>query len=389
MCLKKIAIIFSLCLLICNIALAKTLPNPDTSAVSACLIDADDNGVLYGKDEDKIMHPASTTKIMTAILALESGKLDEPLVITPEAVNTEPSSLGLRLGDKITLREALTGMMIVSGNDAAVAVAQTVAGSVPAFAKMMNDKAKELGAVNTHFLNPHGLTAQGHYSTAHDMAIIASYAMKKPEFREIVSKKAYNMKYMDGHTEYVTTTNRFLKSGFEGANGIKTGFTNAAGDCLVASATRGQKTLIAVFYNDDYRWDDAPTWLEFGFSFYDPSELQDRTVVSKQNVIKLNKITEQRIKHSRETNKNLAALDAAIVNKAKSLNNKTIDVDVAENTKVEVSSDVDNNINNDEYKENNSSEENVEVVSDVTADMNTTEITTPEELNPSLEKYVY
>lgn len=389
MCLKKIAIIFSLCLLICNIALAKTLPNPDTSAVSACLIDADDNGVLYGKDEDKIMHPASTTKIMTAILALESGKLDEPLVITPEAVNTEPSSLGLRLGDKITLREALTGMMIVSGNDAAVAVAQTVAGSVPAFAKMMNDKAKELGAVNTHFLNPHGLTAQGHYSTAHDMAIIASYAMKKPEFREIVSKKAYNMKYMDGHTEYVTTTNRFLKSGFEGANGIKTGFTNAAGDCLVASATRGQKTLIAVFYNDDYRWDDAPTWLEFGFSFYDPSELQDKTVVSKQNVIKLNKITEQRIKYSRETNKNLAALDAAIVNKAKSLNNKTIDVDVAENTKVEVSSDVDNNINNDEYKENNSSEENVEVVSDVTADMNTTEITTPEELNPSLEKYVY
>ena len=369
MCLKKIAIIFSLCLLICNIALAKTLPNPDTSAVSACLIDADDNGVLYGKDEDKIMHPASTTKIMTAILALESGKLDEPLVITPEAVNTEPSSLGLRLGDKITLREALTGMMIVSGNDAAVAVAQTVAGSVPAFAKMMNDKAKELGAVNTHFLNPHGLTAQGHYSTAHDMAIIASYAMKKPEFREIVSKKAYNMKYMDGHTEYVTT--------------------------------REKKTLIAVFYNDEYRWDDAPTWLKFSFRFYDPSELQDKTVVSKQNVIKLNKITEQRIKHSRETNKNLAALDAAIVNKAKSLNNKTIDVvdtaqqtkakdvDVAENTKVEVSSDVDNNINNDEYKENNSSEENVEVVSDVTADMNTTEITTPEELNPSLEKYVY
>ena len=384
MYLKKIAIIFSLCLLICNIALAKTLPNPDTSAVSACLIDADDNGVLYGKDEDKIMHPASTTKIMTTILALESGKLDEPLVITPEAVNTEPSSLGLRLGDKITLREALTGMMIVSGNDAAVAVAQTVAGSVPAFAKMMNDKAKELGAVNTHFLNPHGLTAQGHYSTAHDMAIIASYAMKKPEFREIVSKKVYNMKYMDGHTEYVTTTNRFLKSGFEGANGIKTGFTNAAGDCLVASATRGQKTLIAVFYNDDYRWDDAPVWLEF-----------------KQNVIKLNKITEQRIKHSRETNKNLAALDAAIVNKAKSLNNKTTDVedttqqtkakdvDIAENTDIEASDDVDNNINNDEYKDNNSSEENVEVVSDVTTDMNTTETTSPEELNPSLEKYVY
>ena len=126
-----------------------------------------------------------------------------------------------------------------------------------------------------------------------------------------------------------------------------------------------------------------------------------KTKKKKQKKKKLNKITEQRIKHSRETNKNLAALDAAIVNRAKSLNNKTTDVadtaqqtkakdvDVAENTKVEVSSDVDNNINNNEYKENNSSEENVEVASDVTTDMNTTEITTPEELNPSLEKYVY
>lgn len=261
-------------MLVNNIVGANPLPDPDTWAESACLIDAEDNGVLYGKDEDKIMHPASTTKIMTAIVALESGKLDEPLVITPEAVNTEPSSLGLRLGDKITLREALTGMMIVSGNDAAVAVAQTVAGSVPAFAKMMNDKAKELGAKNTHFVNPHGLTNYKHYSTAHDMAIIASYAMKKPEFRQMVNKQAYNMKYMDGHTVYVTTTNRFLKSGFYGANGIKTGFTNAAGDCLVASATRGKKTMIAVFYNDDYRWDDAPNWLEFGFSFYDKSELK-------------------------------------------------------------------------------------------------------------------
>ena len=299
------------------------------------------------------------------------------------------------------MESCLYALVIRSANEVAAQIAEHVGGTEQNFIDMMNQRAAEIGCTNTHFVNASGLPDENHYSTAHDMAIIASYAMKKPEFREIVSKKAYNMKYMDGHTEYVTTTNRFLKSGFEGANGIKTGFTNAAGDCLVASATRGQKTLIAVFYNDDYRWDDAPTWLEFGFSFYDPSELQDKTVVSKQNVIKLNKITEQRIKHSRETNKNLAALDAAIVNKAKSLNNKTIDVvdtaqqtkakdvDVAENTKVEVSSDVDNNINNDEYKENNSSEENVEVVSDVTADMNTTEITTPEELNPSLEKYVY
>lgn len=256
-----------------SIAITAPLPPPGTIARSAVLIDADDNGVLFGKNEDEKVPPASTTKIMTAILALESGKLDEPITISENAVTVEPSVLGLHMGDQITMREALTGMMIVSGNDAAIAIAETIAGSVPAFAQMMNDKAKELGAVNTHFVNPNGLTEYDHYSTAHDMAIIASYAMKNPEFRHIVSLKDYEVKYMDGHTEYVTTTNRFLKSGFKGANGIKTGFTNAAGDCLAASATRGKKTLIAVFYNDDDRWTDAPAWLEYGFSYYSGEEL--------------------------------------------------------------------------------------------------------------------
>lgn len=256
-----------------SIAITAPLPPPGTIARSAVLIDADDNGVLFGKNEDEKVPPASTTKIMTAILALESGKLDEPITISENAVTVEPSVLGLHMGDQITMREALTGMMLVSGNDAAIAIAETIAGSVPAFAQMMNDKAKELGAVNTHFVNPNGLTEYDHYSTAHDMALIASYAMKNPEFRHIVSLKDYDVKYMDGHTQYVTTTNRFLKSGFKGANGIKTGFTNAAGDCLAASATRGKKTLIAVFYNDDDRWTDAPAWLEYGFSYYSGEEL--------------------------------------------------------------------------------------------------------------------
>lgn len=314
---KKIsALLLGLMLLFSAVAAAQPLSNPDTSAAAACLIDAEDNAVLYGKDENRIMHPASTTKIMTAIIALESGKLDEPLVISQYAVNTEPSSLGLKVGDRITLREALAGMLLVSGNDAAVAVAETVAGSVPDFARLMNEKAQELGAYNTHFVNPHGLTAQGHYSTAHDMAVIAAYAMKNPLFREMVGRTSYNMKYMDGSTKYVTTTNRFLKSGFPGANGIKTGFTNAAGDCLVASATRGLKTMIAVFYNDDYRWDDAQVWLEFGFSFYDPSELQDRPARPvNENLVKIT----QRIRQNRETNSNLAALDKAVAERAKQL----------------------------------------------------------------------
>lgn len=402
---KKIgALLIGLMFVFSAAALAQPLPNPDTGAVSACLIDAEDNAVLYGKDEDRIMHPASTTKIMTAIIALESGKLDEPLVITPYAVNTEPSSLGLRLSDRITLREALAGMLLVSGNDAAVAVAETVAGSVPEFARLMNEKARSLGAYNTHFLNPHGLTAQGHYSTAHDMAIIAAYAMKNPLFREMVGRTSYNMKYMDGHTKYVTTTNRFLKSGFPGANGIKTGFTNAAGDCLVASATRGLKTMIAVFYNDDYRWDDAPTWLEFGFSFYDPSELQSRPArPANEN---LTKITE-RIKHNRNTNSTLAALDKAVAARAKQLeggsavndaNNDVAEEEKAvldtksvkeetEDTSADSNTDIsDNDITTEtdiyEYpEENNADNTDDEEINSETADT--------QEENPALAQYAY
>lgn len=402
---KKIgALLIGLMFVFSAAALAQPLPNPDTGAVSACLIDAEDNAVLYGKDEDRIMHPASTTKIMTAIIALESGKLDEPLVITPYAVNTEPSSLGLRLGDRITLREALAGMLLVSGNDAAVAVAETVAGSVPEFARLMNEKARSLGAYNTHFLNPHGLTAQGHYSTAHDMAIIAAYAMKNPLFREMVGRTSYNMKYMDGHTKYVTTTNRFLKSGFPGANGIKTGFTNAAGDCLVASATRGLKTMIAVFYNDDYRWDDAPTWLEFGFSFYDSSELQNRPArPANEN---LTKITE-RIKHNRNTNSTLAALDKAVAARAKQLeggsavndaNNDVAEEEKAvldtkpvkeetEDTSADSNTDIsDNDITTEtdiyEYpEENNADNTDDEEINSETADT--------QEENPALAQYAY
>lgn len=402
---KKIsALLLGLMLLFSAVAAAQPLSNPDTSAAAACLIDAEDNAVLYGKDENRIMHPASTTKIMTAIIALESGKLDEPLVISQYAVNTEPSSLGLKVGDRITLREALAGMLLVSGNDAAVAVAETVAGSVPDFARLMNEKAQELGAYNTHFVNPHGLTAQGHYSTAHDMAVIAAYAMKNPLFREMVGRTSYNMKYMDGSTKYVTTTNRFLKSGFPGANGIKTGFTNAAGDCLVASATRGLKTMIAVFYNDDYRWDDAQVWLEFGFSFYDPSELQDRPARPvNENLVKIT----QRIRQNRETNSNLAALDKAVAERAKQLeggsavNDVNNDVAEEENTVLDTKSvkeetedtSADNNTDisdNDittetdiyEYpEENNMDNADDEEINSETADT--------QEENPVLAQYAY
>ena len=239
-----------------------------TAAEAAVLMDVDTGKILYRVNPSKWVHPASTTKIVTYITALDQGKdkLDEPLQISWNAANTEPSSLGIAPGDKLTVREALKGMMVVSGNDAAVAVAETLGGSVEGFAKMMNEEAVKMGATHSHFINPNGLTASGHYTTAVDMARMAAYGLKHyPEFASTVSMTAYNVRYLDGHTKYVTTTNRFLKSGYDGANGVKTGYTMAAGDCLVASATRNGHTLVVALFNDDNRWEDAPAILDYGF----------------------------------------------------------------------------------------------------------------------------
>lgn len=241
---------------------------PPTSAEAACLIDADTGRILYRVNPDKWVHPASTTKIVTMITALDQGKdkLDKPLYISWGAANTEPSCLGIALGDQITLKEAMRGMMVVSGNDAAVAVAETVGGSVAGFADMMNAEAVKMGATHSHFVNPNGLTAAGHHTTAVDMARMAAYGLKHyPEFAYTVALPSYQMRYIDGHTKYVTTTNHFLTSGYEGASGVKTGYTQAAGDCLVASATRNGHTLVVALFNDDDRWEDAPAILDYGF----------------------------------------------------------------------------------------------------------------------------
>ena len=251
------------------VSMAVQAAAPATGAEAACMIDVNTGRILYQHNPTKWMHPASTTKIVTLITALDqcSDKLDQPLKISSYAANIEPSSLGIAPGDALTVREALRGMMVVSGNDAAVAVAETLGGSVAGYAAMMNAEAQKMGAAHTHFVNPNGLTAPKHYTTAVDMAKMAAYGMKNfTEFRYIVSLKAYDVKYLDGRTpKHVTTTNHFLKSNYQGANGIKTGFTNAAGDCLVASATRNGQTLAVVLFNDDDRWEDAPAILDYGF----------------------------------------------------------------------------------------------------------------------------
>ena len=243
-------------------------PPPETGAVSAALIDGNTGEMLADKEGNLKSYPASTTKILTCIIALEEGKdkLEQNAVITPRAMKQDGTNLGIRPDMPLTLHQMLYGMMLVSGNDSAVATAETVGGSYDRFIEMMNEKAAAIGAKNSHFANPNGLTNPNHYTTAEDMAKIAAYAMKNPAFRDIVKRKTYPMTYRNGIYRNVVNRNEFLSSGYAGANGIKTGMTEAAGDCLVASAERDGKLMIVVLYNDSKRWQDVKTWLDYGFT---------------------------------------------------------------------------------------------------------------------------
>ena len=232
---------------------------PSTIGEAVVLIDADNKEILFAKNPDKWMHPASTTKMVTLLTALElkGTQLDELATISPYATSMEESNLGVHVGDQITLEGVLEGMMVASGNDAAVVVAENVSGSVENFAKA--------GAKNSVFLNPHGLTQMGHHSTARDLALIAAYGMKYQMFRDKVANDYYKVPYQNRAPETIRTTNHFIRNKYPGANGLKTGFTNAAGECLIASATRNGHTMIVVMLNDDNRWNEAVQFLDYGF----------------------------------------------------------------------------------------------------------------------------
>lgn len=241
---------------------------PQTEAWSSVLLDADTGEILAEHDGEKRINPASTTKILTCIIALEEGKakLNQNAVITPLAMQADGTKLGIYPEEPLSLHELLYGMMLISGNDAAVAAAETVGGTEKHFVDMMNEKAASIGVTHSHFNNPNGLTDPDHYSTAADMAKIAMYAMRNPEFRKIVAQTRHSLIYRSGMIRIVENRNEFLSSGYRGADGIKTGMTEAAGDCLIASAKRDGHLLIAVFYHDENRWKEAPQWLDYGFN---------------------------------------------------------------------------------------------------------------------------
>jgi D-alanyl-D-alanine carboxypeptidase (penicillin-binding protein 5/6) len=241
---------------------------PAVTGETAVLMDPVNGQVLYEKNADEKIYPASTTKILTAIIALESGKMNDMVTIPLEASLVEGSAIGLQEGEKISLRDLLYALMLNSGNDSAVAIAFHLGGSIDGFAQIMNRKAAGLGAVNTHFSNPNGLPESNHYSTARDMALITSYAMQNPEFRDIVATKVMTIERDVPEAQtYLGNHNKMLWN-YDGAIGVKTGYTDDAGQCLVTAAARGGRELLAVVMKSegDNIWTDSTSLLDYGFT---------------------------------------------------------------------------------------------------------------------------
>lgn len=267
----KLKSIFILCLLLCLPTQLATSAPPKIDAESSILIDAKTGTILYEKNSHSRSAPASTTKVLTAIIAIESGHLDDEVTVSLRAAGTAGSSMHLSPGQRLSLRELVTGLLLRSGNDAAIAIAEHLAGSVENFVSIMNHKAELLGALDSHFVNPHGLTATSHYSTAFDLAWITRYALTNPIFATIVNTQETNIDWLDRrgkeHDQNLRNTNKLLWL-LEEVDGVKTGTTNQAGPCLISSATRGNQQLIAVVLHDHSRWNDSMRLLNFGFATY-------------------------------------------------------------------------------------------------------------------------
>lgn len=239
---------------------------PSIRAAAAVLMEAKSGKTLYTKNPHQIRPPASLTKIMTAILALEETDLNASVRVSSAAAGKRGSSMRLVRGERQRVEDLLYGLMLPSGNDAAVAIAEQVAGTEAEFARMMTAKARQLGMINTGFQNASGLPAYGHYSTAYDLALLARYALKNKKFSEIVATKEKMVPgSQEGRTRRLINHNKLLWR-YKYATGMKTGYTSSAGECLIASAARKGVTLIVVLLKDNNRYADAENLFEYGFS---------------------------------------------------------------------------------------------------------------------------
>lgn len=263
---KKIIAFIAACMLIMPFELPAFANEIGVSARSAVLMCANSGVVLFEKHAHKRMSMASTTKIMTSLIALEAGIPETEVNVTKEMVAVEGTSMGLMAGDSVSLRELVYGMLLQSGNDAANTVAYVIGGGPEGFAKLMNERASQIGMENTNFVTASGLDDENHYSTAYDMALLACESIENPEFAAICSQKTAKLTY--GNPPYartLTNHNRLLWK-YPDAIGVKTGFTKKSGRCLVSAAERNGIVLVAVTLNAPHDWNDHVAMFEYGFS---------------------------------------------------------------------------------------------------------------------------
>lgn len=294
--------LFILCMIV-SMQVAYGAEMPNVAAQGAVLMDGKSGRILWGKNEKKPMTMASTTKIMTAIIVLEKGNMDDIVKISAKAASAPEVNMNLTTGEEMRLEDLLYAMMLKSYNDAAVALAEHVGGSVEEFCQLMSDKAREIGAVDTIFGSPNGLDSslpfEKHHSTAYDMALIAKYALEKPEFVEIINTQGVEIPMKGGNGKHysVANTNRFLNS-YEGAMGVKTGYTNKAGQCFVGAAQRDDKILITTVLasgwgtqGKEQKWKDTKALMDYGFENF-----QYRTVVLEGATVGKTEITHSPMK---------------------------------------------------------------------------------------------
>lgn len=279
---------------------------------------------IYGKDENKQTAMASTTKIMSSIIVVENCNLSDTVTITSKAAGTGGSRLGLHTDDKITVNDLLYGLMLRSGNDAAVALAIHTAGNVEGFADLMNKKAKELGLTNTHFVTPHGLDNSEHYTTAYELAVITDYALKNEIIAKIVKTKSTNIS-INGNPMQINNTNELLGN-VNGVYGVKTGFTNNAGRCLVTSVKRGDMDLIIVVLGADTRKDrakDSIKLIEYAYKKFYTINVEE--IIEKEFIL-WKQINENRIYIDKASNSLELKLDEMKIKKLVTDKEPTIEI---------------------------------------------------------------
>lgn len=270
---KKIRIVLMICLCLSIVGAVPTHARQvqngvSTHAQAASLMDVTSGRLLFSKHGDDELRIASLTKIMTAIVAIEHGQMNKPVKVSKNAYAKEGSSIYLQLGEQMGLENMLYGLMLRSGNDAATAIAEHVGGSEEGFVYLMNAKAEELGLKHSHFMNPHGLDAEGHYSSANDLATLTAYAMHNPIFKEIVKTPVKKVPNPNDPWDYKWDNKNKMLRFYDGADGVKTGYTKKAFRCLVSSATRNGQQLVSVTINDGDDWNDHGKMLDYGFAYF-------------------------------------------------------------------------------------------------------------------------